>query len=218
MNNASISAIVWDMKYRLKSFDGRYVDKSIEDTWHRVASALASKEKDKKRWTDTFYNALTDFKLIPAGRISRGAGTNHNVTMINTFVMGMVPDNLSGILKSFSESALTLRQGGGIGCNFSNVRPRGSQIKGVESSSAGVIPFMEMWDQMCDAIMRGGVNRGAMMAMLQCDHPGIEEFIDAKRRAGRLSKFNLSVLVTNAFMQAVEANKMWELKFKGKVY
>ncbi len=218
MNDTNISTIVWDMKYRLKSFDGKYVDKSIEDTWHRVASALASKEKDKQYWTDTFYSALTDFKLIPAGRISRGAGTSHNVTMINTFVMGMVPDNLTGILKNFSESALTLRQGGGIGCNFSQVRPKGAQIRGVESSTSGVIPFMEMWDQMCDAIMRGGVNRGAMMAMLQCDHPDIEEFIDAKRRAGRLSKFNLSVLITDAFMKAVEENKIWKLNFKGKVY
>lgn len=213
-----ISSIIWDMKYRLKSFDGHPVDQSYQDTWKRVAKALATKEKESKYWENIFYDALTDFKLIPAGRISRGAGTDHNVTLINTFVMGMVQDNLKGIMNNFSESALTLRQGGGIGCNFSNVRPKGSRIKGVESPASGVIPFMEMWDQMCDAIMRGGVKRGAMMAMLACDHPDIEDFIEAKRKQGKLNKFNLSVLVTDKFMNAIKNNDMWELKFEGHVY
>src|SRR5260370_36566649 len=159
--------------------EGKTIDKNNEDRWERIGSSLASREKDRKYWQGTFYDALTDFQLIPAGRISKGAGTNRNVTLINTFVMGVVPDNLQGILECFSESALTLSQGGGIGVNFSEVRPKGVQIKGVESASSGPIPFMDMWDQMCDAIMRVGVRRGAMMAMLQCDHPNIEDFIEA---------------------------------------
>ncbi len=218
MDTMPISTFIWDMKYRLKLFDGNPLDKNIEDTWQRIATSLASREKDRKYWQDTFYDALTDFQLIPAGRISKGAGTNRNVTLINTFVMGVVPDNLQGILECFSESALTLSQGGGIGVNFSEVRPKGVQIKGVDAACSGPIPFMDMWNQMCDAIMSGGIGRGAMMAMLRCDHPDIEEFIEAKRTNGRLCRFNLSLLVTDKFMQAVEKNQVWELTFEGTVY
>lgn len=218
MSKVDISKIIWDMKYRHKSYDGQHYDKSIEDTWVRVATSLSSQEINKKYWFNSFYEAFKDFKLIPAGRISRGAGTNHNVTMINTFVMGLIPDDLNGILNSFTESALTLRQGGGIGCNFSQVRPRGTLIKGVESASSGVVPFMEMWDQMCNTIMRGGVYRGAMMAMLSCDHPDIEEFIEVKSKSDKLTRFNLSILVTNDFIKAVQNNEDWVLKFANKIY
>lgn len=185
----------------------------IEDTWNRIATSLSSVETDKKYWHRQFYNALEDFKLIPAGRIIAGAGTNRNVTLINTFLMGKIQDDLHEIFKSLSESGQTMRQGGGIGCDFSSVRPRGIEIKGVGKSAAGPLPFMDMWNQMCQTITEGGVNRGAMMAMLRCDHPDIEEFIESKKKNNRLNRFNISVLVTDEFMQAVATKSKWSLKF-----
>lgn len=213
-----ISSFIWDLKYRLKAFDGFPLEHSIEDTWRRVAKSVASVERNKKYWEQKYFNAFTDFKLIPAGRISAGAGTKRNVTLINTFVMGIIPDNLEGIFDSLKESALTLRQGGGIGCDFSTIRPAGSEIKGVESASNGPIPFMDLWDEMCGAIISAGVRRGAMMAMLRCDHPDIEKFIIVKQKPGRLCKFNLSVLITDKFMEAVEKDNNWDFVFNGKVY
>ncbi len=213
-----ISSFIWDLKYRLKSFSGNPLENSIEDTWWRVARTIASVEKDKKYWQQEYYNAFTDFKLIPAGRVLAGAGTKRNVTLVNTFVMGRIPDNLEGIFHSLKESALTLRQGGGIGCDFSTMRPANSEIRGVESSSSGPIPFMDVWNEMCDAIISGGVRRGAMIAMLRCDHPDIEKFIIVKQKPGRLCKFNLSVLVTDKFMKAVKMDDKWDLVFNERIY
>lgn len=213
-----ISSFIWDLKYRHKTFNGSLLDHSIEDTWRRVAKTVASIEKDKKYWEQKYFNAFSDFKLIPAGRVSAGAGTKRNVTLINTFVMGIIPDNLQGIFESLKESALTLRQGGGIGCDFSTIRPASSEIKGVESPSSGPIPFMDLWDEMCEAIISGGVKRGAMMAMLRCDHPDVEKFIIVKQKSGRLCKFNLSVLITDKFMKAVQKDDRWDLTFNGKVH
>jgi ribonucleoside-diphosphate reductase alpha chain len=209
----AIGNYIWNLKYRHKSFNGENIDLRIEDTWDRIARTVSSIEIKKTYWHHQFYNALEDFKLIPAGRIISGAGTGRNTTLINTFLMGKIEDNLEDIFKSLTESAQTMRQGGGIGCDFSSIRPRGAEIKGVGKPSAGPLPFMDMWNQMCLAITEGGVNRGAMMATLNCDHPDIEEFIDAKKVNERLNKFNISVLITDEFMQAVQTNSQWHLKF-----
>jgi ribonucleoside-diphosphate reductase alpha chain len=211
----SISQQIWDMKYRLRSASGEVVDKTIEDTWRRVAAALAAPERDAAAWTERFYAALTDFKFLPAGRVVAGAGSARSVTLFNCFVMGAIPDDMGGIFAHLREAALTMQQGGGIGYDFSTLRPRGAPVKGVGADASGPLSFMDVWDAMCRTIMSAGYRRGAMMATLRCDHPDIEAFIEAKREPGRLRMFNLSVLVTDAFMKAVEENAPWELSFGG---
>src|ERR1044072_8649996 len=199
---AAISQQIWDMKYRLKGPDGQAVDKTIEESWRRVANALAQPEERAELWAERFYSVLEDFKFMPAGRILAGAGTERNVTLFNCFVMGAIPDSMDGIFAHLREAALTLQQGGGIGYDFSTLRPRGAEVKGVGADASGPVSFMEVWDAMCRTIMSAGSRRGAMMATLACDHPDIELFIDAKRTSGKLSMFNLSVLATDAFMAA----------------
>ncbi len=215
---AAISQQIWDMKYRLKAADGAPVDKTIEDTWRRIARALATPEKDAAAWADRFYAAMEDFRFLPAGRIVAGAGAARNVTLFNCFVMGTIPDDMSGIFEHLREAALTMQQGGGIGYDFSTLRPRGAPVKGVGADASGPLTFMDVWDAMCRTIMSAGHRRGAMMATMRCDHPDIEAFIEAKRTPGRLRMFNLSVLVTDAFMTAVKEDAPWELTFGGTTY
>ena len=213
-----ISSRIWDMKYRLKAADGTPVDGAIEDTWRRVARALASVESEPARWEPAFYEALEGFKFLPAGRILAGAGAERQVTLFNCFVMGRIADDMTAIFEHLKEAALTMQQGGGIGYDFSTLRPKGAPVKGVGADASGPLPFMDCWDAMCRTIMSAGFRRGAMMGCLRCDHPDIEAFIEAKRDPGRLRMFNLSVLVTDAFMQAVKDNAPWELAFEGVVY
>jgi ribonucleoside-diphosphate reductase alpha chain len=215
---ASISQQIWDMKYRLKAPSGEPLDKTIEDTWRRVATALAAPEHDPAIWAERFYAAMTDFKVLPAGRVVAGAGSGRLVTLFNCFVMGTIPDDMGGIFAHLREAALTMQQGGGIGYDFSNLRPRGAPVKGVGADASGPLSFMDVWDAMCRTIMSAGYRRGAMMATLRCDHPDIEDFIEAKREPGRLRMFNLSVLVTDALMKAVEEDAPWELSFDGTVW
>ncbi len=219
-NVASISQQIWDMKYRLRAPNGEPVDKTIEDTWRRIAKALAEPERAEVRaeWEEKFAAALDDFQFLPAGRVVAGAGSARDVTLFNCFVMGAIPDSLSGIFAHLREAALTMQQGGGIGYDFSTLRPRGAYVKGVGAESSGPLSFMDVWDAMCRTIMSAGYRRGAMMATLACDHPDIEAFIEAKREPGRLRMFNLSVLVTDAFMKAVEADAPWQLVFNGTVH
>ena len=191
-----ISQQIWDMKYRLKSADGDPVDKSIEDSWRRVAGALAAADSDPDAVEERFYEALSDFRFLPAGRILAGAGAGRDVTLFNCFVMGTVADDMGGIFDALKEAALTMQQGGGIGYDFSTLRPKGAQVKGVGADASGPLSFMDVWDAMCRTIMSAGHRRGAMMAGLRCDHPDIEAFIAAKQEPGRLRMFNLSVLVT----------------------
>jgi ribonucleoside-diphosphate reductase alpha chain len=214
----SISRQIWDMKYRLKSADGLLVDNAIEDTWRRVAQALAAGESDSETWETAFYAALENFQFLPAGRILSGSGTGRSVTLFNCFVMGTVEDDLGGIFANLREAALTMQQGGGIGYDFSTIRPQGAPVKGVGADASGPLTFMDVWDSMCRTIMSAGARRGAMMATLRCDHPDIEAFIDAKREPGRLRNFNLSVLATDAFMAAADADADWPLVFDGKIY
>ena len=215
---APISQQIWDMKYRLKGPDGAVLDATIEGTWQRVAGALAQAEEDPSTWTPKFNEALEDFKFLPAGRIIAGSGTGRDVTLFNCFVMGTVPDDMAGIFENLKEAALTMQQGGGIGYDFSTIRPKGARVKGVGADASGPLTFMDVWDSMCRTIMSAGHRRGAMMATLRCDHPDVEAFIAAKRDAGRLRMFNLSVLVTDAFMAAVKDDLPWDLVFDGTVY
>ena len=215
---APIAEQIWDMKYRLKQGDGTPIDGSVEDTWRRIARALADVEEDKAGWEDRFYGALEDFKYLPAGRIVAGAGTGRSVTLFNCFVMGTVPDSMGGIFDNLKEAALTMQQGGGIGYDFSTIRPKGSEVLGVAADASGPLSFMDVWDAMCRTIMSAGSRRGAMMATLRCDHPDIEAFIAAKSDAARLRMFNVSVLVTDPFMEAVKADGPWDLVFGGRVY
>jgi ribonucleoside-diphosphate reductase alpha chain len=212
---SALSQQIWDMKYRLKAPGGEVVDKTVQDSWRRVAKALAKAESDPGRWEPRFYEALADFRFLPAGRILAGAGTGRQVTLFNCFVMGDIPDDMAGIFENLKEAALTMQQGGGIGYDFSTLRPKGAPVKGVGADASGPLSFMDVWDAMCRTIMSAGYRRGAMMATLRCDHPDIEAFIDAKREPGRLRMFNLSVLVTDAFMQAVKEDAPWELVFGG---
>ena len=213
-----IAEQIWDMKYRFKEADGTPIDGSVEDSWRRIARALAEVEKDPLPWEGEFYAALEGFKFLPAGRITAGAGTGRSVTLFNCFVMGTIPDTMEGIFTGLKEAALTMQQGGGIGYDFSTIRPRGAEVKGVAADASGPLSFMDVWDAMCRTILSAGSRRGAMMATMRCDHPDIEAFIEAKRDPARLRMFNLSVLVTDAFMAAVKADGPWELVFAGRVY
>jgi len=215
---APISQQIWDMKYRLKDSEGAPVDQTIEDSWRRIAKSLAAAEKNPGDWEPRFFDALSDFKMLPAGRIIAGAGTERRVTLFNCFVMGQIEDDMGAIFENLKEAALTMQQGGGIGYDFSTIRPKGAPVKGVGADASGPLTFMDVWDAMCRTIMSAGHRRGAMMATLRCDHPDIESFIEAKREPGRLRMFNLSVLVTDAFMQAVKEDGAWELTFNGTSY
>jgi ribonucleoside-diphosphate reductase alpha chain len=215
-----ISSRIWDMKYRFKAPDGTPIDRDVSDTWARVANAVAEAETPDKRqtWADAFAEALADQRFLPAGRVLAGAGTARNVTLFNCFVMGTIPDDMGGIFAHLREAALTMQQGGGIGYDFSSLRPKGAPVAGVGADASGPVSFMGVWDAMCRTIMSAGSRRGAMMATLSCDHPDIELFIDAKRTSGQLSMFNLSVLASDAFMDAVAQDREWPLQFGGRVH
>jgi ribonucleoside-diphosphate reductase alpha chain len=210
---AAISRHIWDAKYRWRE-GGVVRDQTIEDSWRRIARALAAVEpNDAAAWEDRFHDLLTGFKFLPGGRIQAGAGTHRRVTLFNCFVMGPVEDSMDGIFDALKEGALTMQQGGGVGYDFSTLRPQGMPAKSVGTIASGPVSFMRIWDAMCATLLSTGARRGAMMACLRCDHPDIEAFIDAKREPGQLRHFNLSVLVSDAFMQAVRDGKDWPLVF-----
>ena len=210
---APISEHIWDTKYRYRE-DGAVRDRDITDTWRRIARALAGVEqKDRDDWERRFYDVLEDFRFLPGGRIQAGAGTRRRVTLFNCFVMGVIEDSMDGIFEALKEGALTMQRGGGVGYDFSTLRPRGRRARTVGGIASGPVSFMQIWDAMCATLLSTGNRRGAMMATLRCDHPDIEAFVEAKRDPGRLRNFNLSVLVTDAFMQAVETDADWPLVF-----
>ena len=217
--DAAISAEIWNAKYRFLS-EGEDGDADVNATWTRVAAAVAEAEpaRSRRRWREKFEEALTDFQFLPAGRILAGAGTGRTVTLFNCFVMGAIPDNLDGIFEHLREAALTMQQGGGVGMDFSTIRPSGSAVRGVGAKASGPLSFMDAWDAMCRTVMSAGQRRGAMMGCLRIDHPDIEDFIDAKRDPARLRNFNVSALVTNDFMAALAADQDWPLQFGGQVY
>ncbi|MFN3655895.1 MAG: adenosylcobalamin-dependent ribonucleoside-diphosphate reductase [Pseudolabrys sp.] len=208
---SDIALHIWRSKYRQGSrSDG---ERDFAATRRRVARALAAVEDESAAWEDRFFDLLHGFKFLPGGRILAGAGTAHNVTLFNCFVMGPVEDSIAGIFRALQEAAVTMQQGGGIGVDFSALRPRGTPAKGAGAVASGPVSFMDVWDAMCGTILSTGARRGAMMATMRCDHPDIEEFVTAKQQPGRLRRFNLSIQVTDAFMMAVRANVDWPLVF-----
>lgn len=213
--NQPIAEQIWKAKYQFKEADGTPIDQNVNESWRRIANALAINEPE---YNTEFYGALQDFKYLPAGRITSGAGTGRNVTLFNCFVMGTVPDDMAGIFDMLKEAALTMQQGGGIGYDFSTLRPKGAPVKGVAADASGPITFMGVWDAMCRTIMSAGSRRGAMMATMRCDHPDVMDFITAKQDATRLRMFNLSVLVTDDFMDAVKNDLPWSFMWKGERY
>jgi ribonucleoside-diphosphate reductase alpha chain len=208
---------IWTAKYRYKAPDGG--DRDYSATIGRVAGAVAQAEAPENRayWRDRFAEALAAFRFIPAGRILAGAGTGRAVTLLNCFVMGSIPDSLDGIFAHLKEAAITMQQGGGVGMDFSTIRPSGAPVSGVGAEASGPLSFMDCWDAMCRTVESAGQRRGAMMGCLSIDHPDIEAFIDAKRDPKRLRNFNVSVLVSDAFMKALAADADWPLLFDGEV-
>ena len=208
-----ISRHVWDRKYRWR--DPRSVrEHSIFETWTRVSRAVASVEKhDRQAWAKRFFELLADFTFLPAGRILAGAGTGHRVTLFNCFVMNTLEDSLDGIFNGLKEGAVTMQQGGGVGYDFSTLRPEGTYAKRTGTFASGPVSFMKIWNCMCATLLSTGARRGAMMATLRCDHPDIETFIEAKQTGNDLEFFNLSVLVTDEFMAAVRQDALWPLLF-----
>ena len=199
---------LWKTRYRAAG------ETEIAATWRRVARALASVEpSDQDRWERRFLAILEGFRFLPGGRILAGAGVDRDVTLLNCFVMGQVPDDLAGIFEALKEGALTMQQGGGIGVDFSTLRPAGLRGQRVGGVASGPVSFMRIWDRMCATLLSTSARRGAMMGTLRCDHPDILAFIDAKRDPQALRNFNLSVLVTDAFIDALDQDGSWALVF-----
>lgn len=217
-----ISHRIWADKYQWKRPDGSLGDATIEDSWRRLARAAAAIEPgdDRARLVqeNRFFDAMSDFVFLPAGRILAGAGTDRDVTLFNCFVMGTIEDDLGSIFEHVREAAITMQKGGGIGHNFSTLRPNGALVHSIGADASGPVSFMNVWDAMCRTIMSAGARRGAMMGTLRCDHPDIETFIDAKSDPANLRNFNVSVLVPDTFIEAVRGDKDWDLVFAGKVY
>ncbi len=218
--NCPISDEIWDMKYRFPGDAGLPRDKTLSDTCSRVARAIAGDEAPDNRalWAGRFEDALNSYEFLPAGRILAGAGTGRDVTLFNCFVMGLIEDDMASIFDNVKEAALTMQQGGGIGHDFSSLRPRGAPVSSIGAEASGPVSFMDVWDAMCRTIMSAGTRRGAMMGTMRCDHPDIEEFISVKADEKRLRMFNLSVLVTDNFMTAVKDDADWDLVFNGRSF
>ena len=198
---------MWEARYRYAPATDAVPERSLVETWDRVAGALASVEPTHRAaWQRAFRKALDDFKFLPAGRILAGAGAATTATLANCFAAGALEDSTEAIFDRLKECALTMRWGGGIGCDFTPIAPRGHR-------SPGPLSYLRVWDAMCEVVSASGARRGAMMGTLRCDHPDIEEFIGAKRGGSALRNFNLSVLVTDEFMAALAAGRKWPLRF-----
>lgn len=202
-----ISIEIHKMKYR-------GVNESFEDAMTRVADAL----KDDYPHFKAFKNILLNMRFLPAGRVQSAMGAPIQVTPYNCFVSGVIEDSMGSIMQRATEAADTMRMGGGIGYDFSRLRPRGAHIKTLNSRSSGPISFMGIYDAICKTIASAGHRRGAQMGVLRVDHPDIEEFVRAKNNSTQLTNFNVSVGVTDEFMQAVINDTMFDLRFEGKVY
>ena len=211
------SVDIWDKKYRLKTKDGDDVDNNMDETYQRVAQAIAEVEDDDKRieWYEKFLWALRH-GAIPAGRIISNAGALEHkpaTSTINCTVSGIVEDSMDDVLGKVHEAGLTLKAGCGIGYEFSTLRPKGAYVSGAGAYTSGPLSFMDIFDKMCFTVSSAGGRRGAQMATFDVGHPDVMDFIRAKREDGRLRQFNLSLLVTEEFMKAVETNSEWKLAF-----
>ena len=211
------SVDIWDKKYRLKAKDGTVIDHTVDDTYKRVARALADVEEESKReeWYDRFLWALRK-GAIPAGRITSNAGAQAHkpaTSTINCTVSGTINDSMDDILNKVHEAGLTLKAGCGIGYEFSTLRPKGAYVSGAGAYTSGPLSFMDIYDKMCFTVSSAGGRRGAQMGTFDVGHPDVLDFIRAKREDGRLRQFNLSLLVTEEFLEAVKADTEWQLAF-----
>lgn len=207
----TLPQFMWRTRYRDDRASPPETD--LGATWRRVAASVAAIEREPEVWRERFIGVLENFRFLPGGRILAGAGTQRQVTLCNCFVMGLIDDSVEGIFEALKEGALTMQQGGGVGYDFSTLRPRGARAHSSGTIASGPVSFMRVWDAMCATVLSTGARRGAMMATLRCDHPDIEEFVAAKRDGQALPRFNLSVLITDAFMQAVRNDSEWALIF-----
>src|SRR5690554_1183263 len=209
---------IWDKKYRLKSKTGEIIDQDIDDTYKRVARALAEVEEgaDKRsHWYREFLWALRR-GAIPAGRITSNAGALAHkpaTSTINCTVSGTIRDSMNDILGKVHEAGLTLKAGCGIGYEFSTLRPRGAFVAGAGAYTSGPLSFMDIYDKMCFTVSSAGGRRGAQMGTFDVSHPDVKDFVRAKREDGRLRQFNLSLLITDGFMEAVDKDGDWPLVF-----
>jgi ribonucleoside-diphosphate reductase alpha chain len=203
----SLSKEMWTMKYS----NG---DENHAMGMERIAKALA----DNPQHENAFQTILKDMRFLPGGRVQAGAGSKRDVTLFNCFVSGKIEDSMESIMKNATDAAFTMKAGGGIGYNFSHLRPRGALIKSLDSKSSGPVSFMGIFDAVCQTIASAGHRRGAQMGVLNCDHPSILEFIHCKRNQDKLRGFNISVGVTDKFMDAVLKDEDFNLEFDGVVY
>lgn len=213
----SISRQIWHAKYQFKQQD-KIFDHTVSDTWKRVANGLARTEAKniRNQIADAFYNAMSDFSLVPAGRILSGTRTGRNVTLCNTFVLRTIPDSIEGIMDTVKDAARTMQMGGGVGFDFSTIRPKGALVAGLDCPAAGPLAAMDICDAVCRMVV-SGMGRGAMMATMRCDHPDIIEFVSSKSDPKRFRNFNNSVMVTDKFIAALEADIDWNLIWNGEV-
>jgi len=204
---------IWAQKYCFRD-PVRGEERSATETWRRVAEAVALAEPvERELHARRFFEELSAFRFLPGGRILAGAGTGREVTLLNCFVLGIIEDSIEGIFRAVQESALTMQRGGGVGLDFSTLRPRGTTGRRAGTVASGPVPFMEIFDTTCKALLSTSPRRGAMMATLRCDHPDIEEFVRAKASGSALSHFNCSVQVSDAFLAAVDQDADWPLVF-----
>src|SRR6476620_766702 len=208
---------IWDKKYRLSAKDGTPVDKTMDDTYKRVARALADVENEEGReqWYERFVWALRR-GAIPAGRVTSNAGALEHkpaTSTINCTVSGTIVDSMDDILNKVHEAGLTLKAGCGIGYEFSTLRPKGAFVSGAGAYTSGPLSFMDIFNAMCFTVSSAGGRRGAQMGTFDIAHPDVADFIRAKREDGRLRQFNLSCLITDEFMQAVKDNGSWDVAF-----
>ena len=209
---------IWDKKYRLKSKNGEFIDETMDDTFKRVARALADVEVSKVKREECYESFLWALRqgAIPAGRITSNAGAHEHkpaTSTINCTVSGTVEDSMNGILEKVHEAGLTLKAGCGIGYEFSTLRPKGAYVSGAGAYTSGPLSFMDIYDKMCFTVSSAGGRRGAQMATFEVGHPDAMEFIRAKREDGRLRQFNCSLLITDEFMEAVAEDRDWPLAF-----
>ncbi len=207
-------------RYARKDEKGNPIEKSPKEMWKRVAKAIAENEAEDVRpqWEQKFYSALEEFKFVPGGRILTGAGVDHELTFYNCYVIPSPEDSRGGIFDSVRTMVEIMSRGGGVGVNLSSIRPRGAHVKGVSGTASGSVSFGGLYSFATGLVIQGGSRRGALMLMLNDDHPDIEEFITVKRTMGLITNANLSVAVSDRFMEAVEADADWDLQWHGKVY
>lgn len=216
MSTAALSRAVWLSKYCLQA-EGGVAESHIGATWQRVAKTVADVEKRPSDWSGRFEDLLADYRFLPGGRILAGAGSDRQVTLFNCFVAGRLTDSLDGIFERLRETGITMQQGGGVGIDFSPLRPSGFPALRTGSAASGPVSFMQLWDTLCETLLSSASRRGAMMGTLACDHPDIQAFVAAKEQQGTLRNFNLSVLASDDFMRAVAEDKPWPLSFPSRI-